>query len=286
MKKFLAILVALAVTACAVWADEAILFDYTVKADVLETGYDWVENAKAVGISGRYEPGKNLMNPIVSEKYGLAIRTDDAPNADSNYAIEFITPVFNEANSGAGYVKNAAAVKSMDIVLTLNRGYDEVTIVWEQNGRLHERKFKTSDATTTVQSMVEFTAHIDFSEYVDDVRNRSAAQVPVAGLRRTDIALKQIKVTTHKATGDWMYSPTSIVGVKKISMIYDKAVTDEAYQLGVEADNEFNINATQDLENSTKRKIEIDLRQTEYNKSLMATESTQIVTESTQEEAK
>lgn len=286
MKKFLAILVALVVAVCTVWADEAILFDYTVKADVLETGYDWVENAKAVGISGRYEPGKNLMNPIVSEKYGLAIRTDDAPNADSNYAIEFITSVFNEANSGAGYIKNAAAVKSMDIVLTLNRGYDEVTIVWEQNGRLHERKFKTSDATTAVQSMVEFTAHIDFSEYVDDVRNRSAAQVPVAGLRRTDIALKQIKVTTHKAPGDWMYSPTSIVGVKKISMIYDKAVTDEAYQLGVEADNEFNINATQDLENSTKRKIEIDLRQTEYNKSLMATESTQIVTESTQEEAK
>ena len=70
MKKFLAILVALVVTVCAVWADEAILFDYTVKADVLETGYDWVENAKAVGISGRYEPGKNLMNPIVSEKYG------------------------------------------------------------------------------------------------------------------------------------------------------------------------------------------------------------------------
>lgn len=286
MKKFLAILVALVVAVCTVWADEAILFDYTVKADVLETGYDWVENAKAVGISGRYEPGKNLMNPIVSEKYGLAIRTDDAPNADSNYAIEFITPVFNEANSGAGYIKNAAAVKSMDIVLTLNRGYDEVTIVWEQNGRLHERKFKTSDATTTVQSMVEFTAHIDFSEYVDDVRNRSTAQVPVAGLRRTDVALKQIKVTTHRAPRDWMYSPTSIVGVKKISMIYDKAVTDEAYQLGVEADNEFNINATQDLENSTKRKIEIDLRQTEYNKSLMATESTQIVTESTQEEAK
>ena len=286
MKKFLAILVVLVVAVCTVWADEAILFDYTVKADVLETGYDWVENAKAIGISGRYEPGKNLMNPIVSEKYGLAIRTDDAPNADSNYAIEFITPVFNEANSGAGYIKNAAAVKSMDIVLTLNRGYDEVTIVWEQNGRLHERKFKTSDATTTVQSMVEFTAHIDFSEYVDDVRNRSTAQVSVAGLRRTDIALKQIKVTTHRAPGDWMYSPTSIVGVQKISMIYDKAVTDEAYQLGVEADNEFNINATQDLENSTKRKIEIDLRQTEYNKSLMTTESTQIVTESTQEEAK
>lgn len=262
------------------------MFDYTAKADVLETGYDWVVNAKAVGISGWYEPGKNLMNPIVSEKYGLAIRTDDAPNEDSNYAIEFITPVFNEANSGAGYIKNAAAVKSMDIVLTLNRGYDEVTVVWEQNGRLHERKFKAHDATTTIQSMVEFTAHIDFSEYVDDVRNRSTAQIPVAGLRRTDIALKQIKVTTHRAPGDWMYSPTSIVGVKKISMIYDKAVTDEAYQLGVEADNEFNINATQSLENSTKRKIEIDLRQTEYNKSLMATESTQTVTESTQEEAK
>lgn len=275
MKKIFAILCAFFMVTSALCADEAVLFDYTAKADVLDTGYDWVSNAKAVGVSGIYEAGRNLYNPIVSEKYGLAIRTDNAPNADSRYAIVFVEASFNEPNSGAGYIKNAAAIKSADIELVLNRGYDEVEIFWEQNGVEHKKKFKSSDSTTTIQSMIEFTAHVDFVEYVEDVRNRSTAQIPVAGLQKTDIKLTRIEVITHKAPGDWLYSPTSIVGVKKISMIYDKAVTDDAYELGKEADTEFGVNPSAALENKTRRKIEIDLRQTEYNKSLMATEGTQ-----------
>ncbi len=275
MRKFISILLVAFLFVGIAFADEAKLFDYTAKADVLDTGYDWVANAKAEGISGTYVPGKNLFNPVLSEKYGLCIRTDSAPNADSRYAISFIEPSFNEPNSGAGYIKNAAAVKSMDIVLTLNRGYDEVEIFWEQNGVEHKRKFKASDATTTIESMIEFKAHIDFSEYVDDVRNRSIAQIPVAGLRMTDIKLKRIEVITHRAPGDWMYSPTSILGVKEITMVYDKAVTDEAYERGHEADEVFGVKATKLLEDQTRRKIEINLRQSEYNKSLMATEGTQ-----------
>jgi hypothetical protein len=72
-----------------------------------------------------------------------------------------------------------------------------------------------------------------------------------------------------------MYSPTSIVGIKKITMIYDKAVTDEAYERGLEADEVFGVQAKKELENRTRRNIEIYLRQTDYNKSLMATEGTQ-----------
>jgi hypothetical protein len=276
MKKLFSLLATLVLLMGFVFADEAVLFDYSAKADVLETGYDWVSNAKAVGVSGTYEPGRNLYNPVLSEKYGLCIRTDSAPQySDSRYAIEFIEPSFNEPNSGTGYIKNAAAVKSMDITLTLNRGYDEVEIFWEQNGTLHKRKFKASDATTTIESMIEFNAHLDFSEYINDVRNRSTAQIPVAGLKMTDIKLKRIEVITHQAPGDWMYSPTSIVGIKKISMIYDKAVTDDAYERGLEADEVFGIKAKTELENKTRRNIEIYLRQSEYNKSLMATEGTQ-----------
>ena len=276
MKKLFSLLIVAIMAIGMVFADEAVLFDSAAKADVLGTGYDWIANAKAVGISGRYVPGKNLENPILTEKYGLCIRTDVAPQyTASRYGIQFIEPSFNEPNSGAGYIKNAAAVKSMDITLTLNRGYDEVEIFWLQNGVEHKRKFKASDATTTIESMIEFTAHIDFAEYVDDVRNRSTAQIPVAGLKMTDIRLTKIEVITHLAPGNWMYSPTSIVGVKKISMIYDKAVTDEAYERGREADEVFGINANAELENRTRRDIESYLRQTDYNQSLMATEGTQ-----------
>lgn len=259
-----------------VFADEAVLFDYSTKANVLNTGYDWIENSRAKGISGIYEPGRNLFNPVLSEKYGLCIRTDFAPKySDSRYAIEFIEPSFNEANNGAGYITNAAAIKSADITMTLNRGYDEVEIFWLQNGKINKRKFKASDATSTVESMVEFTAHIDFTEYIKDPRNRSTAQIPVAGLKMTDIRLLRIEVITHQAPSNWLYSPTSIVGIKKISMIYDKAVTPEAYERGVEADSLFGIDANKSLEDKTRRNIEIYLRQDAYNKSLMATEKTE-----------
>ena len=276
MKKLFSLLIVAIMAIGMVFADEAVLFDSAAKADVLGTGYDWVAGARAIGVSGVYEPGRNLENPILTEKYGLCIRTDVAPQyTDSRYGIQFIEPSFNEPNSGTGYIKNAAAVKSMDITLTLNRGYDEIEIFWLQNGVEHKRKFKASDATTTIESMIEFTAHIDFAEYVDDVRNRSTAQIPVAGLKMTDIRLTKIEVITHPAPGNWMYSPTSIVGIKKISMIYDKAVTDEAYERGLEADEVFGINANAELENRTRRDIEIYLRQTDYNQSLMATEGTQ-----------
>ena len=276
MKKFFSLLAITIMTIGMTFADEAVLFDYSTKADVLNTGYDWIENSRAKGISGIYEPGRNLFNPVLSEKYGLCIRTDFAPKySDSRYAIEFIEPSFNKANNGAGYITNAAAIKSADITMTLNRGYDEVEIFWLQNGKINKRKFKASDATSTVESMVEFTAHIDFTEYIKDPRNRSTAQIPVAGLKMTDIRLLRIEVITHQAPSNWLYSPTSIVGIKKISMIYDKAVTPEAYERGVEADTLFGIDANKSLEDKTRRNIEIYLRQDAYNKSLMTTERTE-----------
>lgn len=272
MKKFLLIF-GLIFGLSFAFADEAVLFDYSAKADVLDTGYDWVGNAKAEGISGFYVPGKNLYNPVVSEKYGLAIRTDAAPDADSNYAISFITPAFNTPDSGVGYIKNAGAIKSMDITLTLNRGEDEVTIFWMQNGIEHSKKFRpTVDAGTTIESMVEFTCHVDFTDYVDDVRNRDIRQIPVAGVKLTNIYLTRIVVTTHKQS-HWVYSPTSILGVKKITMVYDKAITDEAYERGLEADQIFSVDTNAELEARTRRQIETDLRMIEYTKSLMADES-------------
>lgn len=273
MKKLFSVVALLIFGAAFLVADEAVLFDYSVKADVLETGYDWIENSKAVGISGYYVPGKNLSEPVVSEKYGLCIRTDEAPNCDSNYAIEFVKPNFNEPSTGAGYIQNAAAIKAMEITLTLNRGYDEVSVEWLQNGKLCSRKFKASDCESAVESMIEFTVKLDFSEYVSDVKNRSNAQVPVAGLRLTDIALKRIKVTTHAAPGTWAYSPTSIVGVKKVSVIYDKAVTDEAYQRGLEADETFGIKFDEESKLKLKKDLENEARQRSYNQALMATES-------------
>ena len=276
MKKFFSLLAITIMTIGMTFADEAVLFDYSTKANVLNTGYDWIENSRAKGISGIYEPGRNLFNPVLSEKYGLCIRTDFAPKySDSRYAIEFVEPSFNEANNGAGYITNAAAIKSADITMTLNRGYDEVEIFWLQNGKINKRKFKASDATSTVESMVEFTAHIDFTEYIKDPRNRSTAQIPVAGLKMTDIRLLRIEVITHQAPSNWLYSPTSIVGIKKISMIYDKAVTPEAYERGTEADTLFGIDANKSLEDKTRRNIEVYLRQDAYNKSLMATEKTE-----------
>lgn len=278
MKKyFLAIFSSL--FAFSVVAQEQVLFDYSAKADVLNTGYDWVENAKTVAYSGIYIPGKNISNPIISEKYGLAVRTDIAPREDSNFAIRFITPTFNDGE-GVGIIKNAGSIKSMNIVLTLNRGYDEVTVVWEQNGKEHSKKFTTKNTTEPVSSMYEFTAHIDFSDYIEDVRNRNTKNIPIAGLNTTSILLKEIKVTTHAPSSDWAYSPTCIVGVKRISVVCDKAVDDAIFERGREADTEFNIHSASNLENKVRAEIESEIQRNNYAAGLMVDNQEKTTSES------
>ena len=272
MKKFLLLCVTLFVTV-SLFADEAVLFDFSKKQDVLDTGYDWVENAQTIGLSGCYVPGVNISNPIVSEKYGLSVRTDVVPQwQPSNFAIGFVNPMFNEPNTGAGFITNAAAIREMEIVMTLNRGYDEVTVVWEQNGTEHKKKFKVSDATSNVESMVEFTAHVNFDDYVTDVRNRDTKQWPVAGLNKTSINLKRIQITTHAPSNNWQYSPVAIVGVKTIKVIYDKAVTEEAFARSQEADEVFGVTSTKPMEVKVKRQLEAKIQNDAYMQSLMATE--------------
>lgn len=271
MKKFFGFVIAI-LSMTFLIGQEQVLFDYQAKADVLDTGYDWIENAQTIAYSGSYIPGKNISNPKVTDEYGLAVRTDSAPQfTTSNFAIRFITPQFNDGE-GVGVIKNAGAVKSMDITMTLNRGYDEVSVVWLQNGIEHAKKFTAKDVSEPIASMTEFTAHIDFDDYVDDVRNRSTKQIPIAGLTMTNIYLKEIKVTTHAASADWYYSPTCIVGVKKIALVCDKAVTDDAYSQKEQADQVFEVDSDKALRDKTKASIESKARMTAYNQSLMATE--------------
>lgn len=263
---------------CAIlFAQEQVLFDYSAKANVLDTGYDWVENAKTIAYSGIYIPGKNISNPILSNTYGLAVRTDIAPFGDSNFAIRFTTPIFN-TTEGAGIIKNAGSIKSMDIVLTLNRGYDEVTVVWDQAGKEYTRKFSTKNAKENVTSMYEFTAHIDFDNYIEDVRNRSTKNIPVAGLDATSILLKEIKVTTHAPSSNWMYSPTCIVGIKKITVNCDKAIDDTTFEKGKEADEIFNVKHNTVLQEKLKADIVSEIERNNYTANLM-TSANQVVAE-------
>lgn len=269
MKRFLIILFLF--SNIFLFAQEKILFDYTAKVDVLDTGYDWVENAKTIAYSGIYIPGKNISNPVLSDEYGIAVRTDIAPRGDSNFAIRFITPIFNTVD-GTGIITNAGAVKSMDIVLTLNRGYDEVSVVWEQAGKEYTRKFSAKNTTETVTSMYEFTAHIDFENYIEDVRNRNTKKIPIAGLDKTSILLKEIKVTTHAPSNDWEYSPTCIVGIKKITVVCDKAIDDATFEKGKEADNIFNVKRNTELQEKLKADLTSDIQRNQYASSLMLQE--------------
>lgn len=269
MKKFLIILFLISGTT--LFAQEKVLFDYTAKANVLDTGYDWVENAKTIVYSGMYIPGKNISNPVLSDEYGLAIRTDIAPRGDSNFAIRFITPIFNTVE-GTGIITNAGAVKSMDIVLTLNRGYDEVSVIWEQAGKEYTKKFSVRDTTETVTSMYEFTAHIDFENYIEDVRNRNTKKIPIAGLDKTSILLKEIKITTHAPSSDWEYSPTCIVGIKRITVVCDKAIDDATFEKGKEADNIFNVKRNTELQEKLKADLTSDIQRNQYTSGLMVKE--------------
>lgn len=274
MKKIFSLIVTMLLVTMALTAENQVLFDYTASADVLETGYDWVQNAETVSYSGRYIPGKNLSNPVIDSNYGLSVRTDAAPaDITSTFAIRFVNPKFNDG-TGVGVIKNAGAVKSMDVTLTLNRGYDDITIVWYQNGRECRYKVVEKNATATVNSMMEFTAHIDFSDYISDVRNRDVKQFPAVGNNAIDIVLKEIIVTTHSPTAMWHYSPTCIVGIKRIEVDCDKAITDEAYEAGKQADEVFNVKADETLKNKIKTDIEIKQLGRKNQESLMTNSNT------------
>lgn len=269
MKKIFSF-VAIFATMLALSAQSQVLFDYTAKEDVLETGYDWVENAETVAYSGNYIPGKNLSNPIIDDNYGLAVRAFNVPSdRATNFAIRFINPQFN---SSAGVIKNAGNIKSMDVTLILNRGYDEVSVVWVQNGVEHSQKLTEKNANGTVQSMTEFTAHIDFESYISDVRNRNIKQIPVAGTNTTDIYLKEFRVTTNISSAAWSYSPVCIVGIKKVEIVADKSVTDEAYELGRQSDEIFNVKDDEAKKNKLKNEIEVKKLAIEREKNLMAAE--------------
>ncbi len=257
------------------FTEESVLFDYSVKQDVLETGYDWVSNAKAVSLSGYYTLGKNLKYPITSEKYGLCVYVNSVPNADSRYAIEFCNARFNTENIGSGIIKNVADIKSMEMVLTLNRGYDEVEVVWEHSGREYRRRFNSKNTSTVMNSMVEFIVKIDFDTYISDTRIKDIKQTSIVDPSNKDIVLKRIEVITHQSPHNWVYSPISIVGIKNIKITYDKAFSDEVYLKQQEVQNTFGISPLNNLKKKLKQDIEVELKQRSYLESLKAKDPTE-----------
>lgn len=275
MKKLFTSLVLFGFCLFSSFTEESVLFDYSAKQDVLETGYDWVSNVKAVSLSGHYTLGKNLNHPITSEKYGLCVYVHSVPNADSRYAIEFCNARFNTENIGAGIIKNVADIKSMEMVLTLNRGYDEVEVVWEHNGREYRRRFNSKNASTVMNSMVEFIVKIDFDTYISDTRIKDIKQTSIVDPSNKDIVLKRVEVITHQSPPNWVYSPISIVGIKNIKVIYDKAFSDEVYIKQQEVQNTFGISPLNNLKKKLKQDIEVELKQRSYLESLKAKDPTE-----------
>ena len=98
--------------------------------------YSYITNFEIDSNSGYFVKGKNLA--INSTAEGIeAIAWNVPKNISSNYRLVPAYPSeLNEANTGSGYIKNAAAIKTIKIIATLNRPYDDIYLLYSTNAEL------------------------------------------------------------------------------------------------------------------------------------------------------
>ena len=122
------------------FAKENILIKSDVAADL--EGYDFVSNFEITSDSGRFK-NSDLMILAPNEK-GFRFLAKNVPEfSTSNYKIIPAYPVFlNEPNIGAGYIVNVSAVKSIKVIFTTNRPYDNISVLYSTsvNGPLEFHK--------------------------------------------------------------------------------------------------------------------------------------------------
>ena len=271
MKKLFAILFA-AVFGFSVFAEEAILFSSSAKADL--EGYDYVSNFEITSESG-YFTKRDLQIKEPNDKGIRFIATGVPKDVSTHYTILTAYPSFlNESGTGAGVIYNAAAIKSIKITATTNRPYDEIILLYSTspNGVIHE--IKMPQDFNAIRSMKEFTLVYDNPLYEADAKKREVSMAPVLGTDADGIYLRGFRIKTNAPSGYNRYSEYSVLYLKEVSVIYDKAFTDEQFEAMKTLKEEFGIDENKAATEKAKSMIAERNRVRETEKSLMATEST------------
>lgn len=248
-------------------AEEAVLFSSSAKADL--DGYDYVSNFEITSESG-YFTKKNLQILEPNEKGVRFIATGVPKEISTHYTILTAYPSFlNESGSGAGVIYNAAAIKSIKVTATTNRPYDEIILLYSTspNGVIHE--IKMPQDFNAIRSMEEFTLVYENPLYESDVKKREVSMSPVLGADADGIYLRGFRIKTNAPSGYSRYSEYSVLYLKEVSVIYDKAFTDEQIEAMKILKEEFGIDENKAATDKAKSDIAERNRVRDVTKSLM-----------------
>ena len=85
----------------------------------------------------------------------------------------------NEADIGAGYISNAAAIKSIKVVFTTNRPYDNISVLYSTSVNGPTKEIKMPQDFNSIKSMVEAELFFENPLYEPDVKKREVKELPV-----------------------------------------------------------------------------------------------------------
>lgn len=254
------------------FAQEQVLFDATAKADL--DGYDYVSNFEIISESGYFT--KDELKILQPNEKGIRFMATGVPKSVStHYTILTSYPSFlNESGSGAGVIYNAGAIKQIKITATTNRPYDEIILLYSTSpsGVIHE--IKMPQDFNAIRSMEEFTLVYDNPLYQEDVAKRDVSAAPVLGADADGIYLRGFRIKTNAPSGYSSYSEYSVFYLKSVSVICDKAFTDEQLEAMKALKEEFGIDENKAIREKNKSNIAERNRVRNNEKALMVAEDT------------
>ena len=193
--KILGILIIL-ISFAPLFAKENILIKSDVAADL--EGYDFVSNFEITSDSGRFKNSDlKILEP--NEK-GFRFLAKNVPEfSTSNYKIIPAYPVFlNEPNIGAGYIVNVSSVKSIKVIFTTNRPYDNISVLYSTSVNGPIKKIRIPQDFNSIKSMEENELIFENPLYEPDVKKREVKAVTVLGGDIEGCYVQGIEITTNQ----------------------------------------------------------------------------------------
>ncbi len=272
MKKLFALLAAL-ILSTAVFAQEQTLFSAGAKAEL--DGYDYVSNFEITSDSG-YFTNKNLFILDPTEKGIRFMATNVPKDYSTSYKILTSYPSFlNESGTGAGVIYNAAAIKTIKVTATTNRPYDEIILLYSTSPTGIVKEVKMPQDFNTIKSMQEFTLTFENPLYEGDVKKREVSAAPVLGADADGIYLRGFKIKTNAPSGYNRYSEYSVFYLKEVTVVCDKAFSDEQLEAMKALKEEFGIDENKAAADKARATIAERNRVRDNEKALMANEESE-----------
>lgn len=249
------------------FAKENILIKSDVAADL--EGYDFVSNFEITSDSGRFKNSDLKILPP-NEK-GFRFLAKNVPEFNtSNYKIIPAYPVFlNEPNIGAGYIVNVSSVKSIKVIFTTNRPYDNISVLYSTSVNGPIKKIRMPQDFNSIKSMEENELIFENPLYEPDVKKREVKTVPVLGGDIEGFYFQGIEITTNPACGFAEYSEYSLIFLKEVSIIYDELFTAEQLEQKAVLKEDFGIDELAEEKIKAINKVKEKIRLRENEASLM-----------------